>query len=63
MIDFAFVIAYLVVLIGLKIYGMNGLEAVWRSALGLGAIPPLFLLYFRLKMNEVGAGASEKYEG
>ncbi len=32
---------------------MNHFNAVWRITLGLGIVPPLFLLYFRLKMHEV----------
>jgi len=35
------------------IFGLNHLNAVWRITLGLGVVPPLFLLYFRLKMHEV----------
>ncbi|EIW73646.1 hypothetical protein TREMEDRAFT_42464 [Tremella mesenterica DSM 1558] len=52
MIDFAFVLSYFVCLVLLWIFGMNHLNAVWRMTLGLGVIPPMFLLYFRLKMSE-----------
>jgi hypothetical protein len=31
---------------------MNHLRAVWRISLGLGAIPPLSVFYFRLKMKD-----------
>jgi len=53
MLDFAFVIAYFVALVCLWIFGMDRLNYVWRATLGLGCIPPLLLLYFRLKMKEV----------
>jgi hypothetical protein len=53
MLDFAFAIAYFVCLVLLWIFGMNHLNAVWRITLGLGTVPPLLLLYFRLKMHEV----------
>ena len=53
MIDLAFVISYFVCLVCLWIFGMDHLNAVWRITLGLGCVPPLFLLYFRLKMHEV----------
>jgi hypothetical protein len=52
MLDFAFAIAYFVCLVCLWIFGMDHLNAVWRLTLGLGCVPPLFLLYFRLKMKE-----------
>jgi hypothetical protein len=53
MLDLAFAISYFVCLVLLWIFGMNHLNAVWRTTLGLGVVPPLFLLYFRLKMKEV----------
>ena len=34
------------------IFGMDHLRAVWRISLGLGAIPPLTVFYFRLKMQD-----------
>jgi hypothetical protein len=34
------------------IFTENHLRAAWRVALGLGIIPPLSLLYLRLKLNE-----------
>ncbi|WVQ96859.1 hypothetical protein IAU59_003966 [Kwoniella sp. CBS 9459] len=57
MIDLAFVIANFTCLVCLWIFGMNHLNAVWRVTLGLGVIPPMFLLYFRLKMKEPEAYA------
>lgn len=53
MLDLAFAISYFVCLVLLWIFGMNHLNAVWRITLGLGVVPPLLLLYFRLKMSEV----------
>lgn len=53
MLDLAFAISYFVCLVLLWIFGMNHLNAVWRITLGLGTVPPLLLLYFRLKMQEV----------
>ena len=53
MIDFAFVLAYLVCFVCICIFGENHLNAVWRVTLGLGIVPPMFLLYFRLRMKEV----------
>ncbi|KAK0524891.1 glycerophosphoinositol permease [Tilletia horrida] len=52
MIDWGFVVAYFVPLLLIWIFGMNHLTLVWRLSLGLGAIPPLTLLYFRTKMEE-----------
>jgi hypothetical protein len=52
MLDFAFAIAYFAALVCLWIFGMNHLNAVWRVTLGLGVVPPLFLIYFRIKMRE-----------
>lgn len=57
MLDFAFAIAYFVTLVLLWIFGMDHLNAVWRITLGLGVVPPLFLIYFRLKMSEPEAYA------
>jgi hypothetical protein len=31
---------------------MDHLRALWRISLGLGAVPPLSVFYFRLKMKE-----------
>ncbi|WVQ80539.1 hypothetical protein IAT38_002644 [Cryptococcus sp. DSM 104549] len=57
MIDLAFVLSYFVCLVCLWIFGMHHLQAVWRLTLGLGAVPPLLLFYFRLKMHEPEAYA------
>ncbi|KAJ5168706.1 Glycerophosphodiester transporter GIT2 [Penicillium canariense] len=51
-IDFAFVLSALVPMILLLIFTEDHLRAVWRVSLGLGIIPPLSLLYLRLKVNE-----------
>ncbi|ORX90282.1 MFS general substrate transporter [Basidiobolus meristosporus CBS 931.73] len=55
-IDFGYVLSALVPIILLAIFHEN-LEAIWRIALGLGAIPPLSVFYFRMKMNN-----SARYE-
>ncbi|PWN49827.1 MFS general substrate transporter [Violaceomyces palustris] len=52
MIDLGFVVAAFVPLVLLWIFGMNHLEWVWRLSLGLGAIPPLSVLFFRFGMQE-----------
>lgn len=52
MIDIGFVAATLVAFILFNIFGERHLEWVWRLTLGLGAIPPLTVLYFRVKMQE-----------
>lgn len=52
MIDIGFVAANLVAFILYNIFGDNHLVWVWRLTLGLGAIPPLVLLFFRAKMEE-----------
>lgn len=52
MIDLGFVAATLVAFILYNIFGDNHLEWVWRLTLGLGAIPPLAVLFFRFRMRE-----------
>ncbi|UZJ51151.1 hypothetical protein CBS101457_000471 [Exobasidium rhododendri] len=52
MIDLGFVAATLVALILYVIFGDKHLVWVWRLTLGLGAIPPLVILFFRVKMQE-----------
>ena len=52
MIDLAFPIAYFVCLVLIWIFGYSHLNVIWRMTLGLGAVPPLLLLFFRLKMKE-----------
>jgi hypothetical protein len=49
MIDFGFVISAFVPLVLLWIFGMNHLRAVWRVSLGLGVIPALAVLVWRLR--------------
>ncbi|SNX82971.1 related to GIT1 - Glycerophosphoinositol transporter also able to mediate low-affinity phosphate transport [Melanopsichium pennsylvanicum] len=52
MIDLGFVVAALVSYILLLIFGMNHLAWVWRLTLGLGAIPPLLVFFFRIGIKE-----------
>jgi MFS family permease len=52
MIDIGFVAATLVAFILYNIFGDKHLVWVWRLTLGLGAIPPLAVLFFRVKMRE-----------
>lgn len=51
-IDTGFVVSAFVPLVLLWICGDNHLTPVWRLTLGLGAIPPFGLLYFRAKFKE-----------
>jgi MFS family permease len=51
-IDFGFVVSAFTPMILVLIFTENHLRAAWRVALGLGIIPPLSLLYLRLKLNE-----------
>lgn len=51
-IDFGFVVSALVPMILCLICGEHHLRAAWRICLGLGVIPPMSLLYLRLKLNE-----------
>lgn len=51
MIDLGFVVASFVPLVLLWIGGMGYLRVVWRVTLGLGCIPPMILLYFRIKVS------------
>lgn len=52
MIDAGFVVAALVPMILVLIFSTSHLRAAWRVALGLGCIPPLSLLYLRIKLKE-----------
>lgn len=52
MIDSGFVVATFVPLVLLWIFKEGNLTPVWRLTLGLGAIPPLALLYLRTKFEE-----------
>lgn len=47
-----FVLANLVPMVLVLIFTENHLRATWRVALALGVLPPLSLLYLRLKLNE-----------
>lgn len=51
-IDVGFVVAAIVPMILVLIFTENHLRAVWRLALGLGVIPPLSLLWLRIKLQE-----------
>ncbi|KAK5457265.1 glycerophosphoinositol permease [Exophiala xenobiotica] len=51
-IDIGFVVASLVPMIMVLIFSENHLRAAWRMCLGLGVIPPLSLLYLRIKLQE-----------
>lgn len=63
MLDFAFAIAYFVALVLLWIFGLDRAQFIWRGTVGLGIVPPAFLLYFRLKMKEVGAAEAKQSDG
>ena len=52
MIDFGFVVAAFVPLVLFWIFGENHLRAVWRLSLGLGVVPALAVLVWRLRMEE-----------
>ncbi|CAH7667316.1 major facilitator superfamily domain-containing protein [Phakopsora pachyrhizi] len=52
MIDVGFVVAAFVPLVLLWIFGDDHLRIIWRMSLGLGAIPPLLVLFWRLGMAE-----------
>ncbi|KAG8691442.1 hypothetical protein FRC11_003949 [Ceratobasidium sp. 423] len=52
MIDVGFVISAFTPLVLLWIFGENHLRAVWRGSLGLGVIPALAVLVWRLRMSE-----------
>ncbi|KAK8217485.1 glycerophosphoinositol permease [Zalaria obscura] len=51
-IDFGFVVAAIVPMIVVLATTENHLRAAWRICLGLGVIPPLSLMYIRLKLKE-----------
>ncbi|KAF8874001.1 putative metabolite transporter [Infundibulicybe gibba] len=52
MIDFGFVISAFVPLVLFWIFGNNHLRAVWRLSLGLGVVPALAVLLWRIGMKE-----------
>ncbi|KAF2097716.1 phospholipid transporter [Rhizodiscina lignyota] len=51
-IDFGFVVAAFVPMIVVLATSESHLRAAWRICLGLGVIPPLSLLYLRIKLQE-----------
>lgn len=51
-IDLAFLIAAIVATVVVLITGENHLRVAWRVCLGIGVIPPLSLMYLRLKLQE-----------
>ncbi|MCJ1340139.1 hypothetical protein MMC09_005433 [Bachmanniomyces sp. S44760] len=51
-IDLGFVVSAFVPMVLVLIFSENHLRAVWRVALGLGVIPPLSLLWLRIKLKE-----------
>jgi len=51
-IDLGFVVAALVAMIVVLATGEQHLRAAWRICLGLGVLPPLSLLYLRIKLKE-----------
>jgi MFS family permease len=51
-IDLAFFISAIVATVVVLATGENHLRAAWRICLGIGVIPPLSLLYLRLKLQE-----------
>ncbi|KAI9807559.1 MAG: hypothetical protein M1825_005499 [Sarcosagium campestre] len=51
-IDFGFVVAAITPMILVLIFTENHLRAVWRLALAFAVIPPLSLLYLRIKLKE-----------
>jgi MFS family permease len=51
-IDLAFLISAIVATVVVLICGENHLRVAWRICLGIGILPPLSLLYLRLKLQE-----------
>jgi MFS family permease len=52
MIDWGFVIGAFVPYLMVVICGDGHIRAAWRLSLGLGVVPPLLLLYLRIKLEE-----------
>lgn len=52
MIDFAFLVSSIVPVIVVISTGESHLRAAWRICLGIGVIPPLSLLWLRIKLQE-----------
>lgn len=61
MIDWGFVIAAVVPLVLICIFGEHRLQWVWRLTMGLGAIPPFSLFLMRLKFKENKSFTSTKF--
>lgn len=59
-IDFGFVIGTLVPTIITRI-APNNLTLVWRLSLALGVVPPLSLLYLRIKLREPKSFSKESF--
>ena len=59
-IDFGFVVGTLVLMVVTRIASDN-LGLVWRLSLGLGVVPPLSLMYLRVKLKEPEASSWEKF--
>lgn len=59
-IDTGFVVAAFVPMVVVLATSENHLRAAWRICLGLGVIPPLSLLYLRIKLKEPEAYARGK---
>ena len=62
-IDLAFFISAIVATVVVVITGESHLRAAWRICLGIGVIPPLSLLYLRLKLQEPEAFKRESMAG
>lgn len=52
MIDLGFVMSAFAAMVCLWIYGERHLNALWRTVVGIGSVPPLILLFFRMKMSD-----------
>ncbi|KAJ4333772.1 glycerophosphoinositol permease [Didymella glomerata] len=60
-IDIAFLVAAIVATVVIVITGEDHLRVAWRICLGLGIIPPLSLLYLRIKLQEPEAFKRESF--
>jgi hypothetical protein len=52
MIDFGFVVGAFIPYLMVVICTEKHLRLAWRLSLGLGVVPPLLLLYLRIKLQE-----------
>ncbi|KXT12803.1 hypothetical protein AC579_1822 [Pseudocercospora musae] len=59
-IDFGFVVGTLVPMVVARI-APNNLDLVWRLSLALGVIPPLSLIYLRIKLKEPESFSRESF--